>query len=296
MKTSAPAACRTCLTRLRKFQVRTLRAPARGRQRASWCRAAEGSGAPEDKDSVPDSLPFMGTGADWRQARAALVASEKQKDGSARPIAEGGMWAHAISKAERGCLLIAHPLMFTANQTYFFRAVILMFEHDEEGSAGIIINKPTRFTLGSVGGAEAFLPEMENRPLMLGGDVGRDTLHCVHTCSAIASRDVGVPGLYMGGTMQAKEAVRSGDARPEDFNFFTRYAGWAGGQLDEEVQAGVWFVAAASKEVCMMGEHETGAAMWHKVLELMGGEYAELSAAVAQDYDKDIMEGDSEGN
>lgn len=72
-------------------------------------------------------------------------------------------------------------------------------------------------------------------------------------------------------------------------------AGWGPGQLEEEVRRGVWFPAAASSAFVLQqqppGQPAAGVeAMWHQILQLMGGEYAELSAAMREAYRADIME------
>jgi putative transcriptional regulator len=74
---------------------------------------------------------------DWRAFRAQLVASAS--GGAA--AAHDEVWAHAIPTPERGCLLLASPLMFLDSQTYFSQAVILILSHDAAGSVGVIINK-----------------------------------------------------------------------------------------------------------------------------------------------------------
>jgi putative transcriptional regulator len=70
---------------------------------------------------------------DWRAFRAQLVAAtattdeaNSSADSSATPApprptsADGdALWAHRIAEPERGCLLVAHPLMFSNAQTYF---------------------------------------------------------------------------------------------------------------------------------------------------------------------------------
>ena len=83
-------------------------------------------------------------------------------------------------------------------------------------------------------------------------------------------------------------------------------AGWGPGQLEEEVRRGVWFPAAASSSFILQ-HHEPPAAaagaeggaappggssdlapggerMWHEILNLMGGEYSDLSAAMSEVY------------
>ena len=69
---------------------------------------------------------------DWRDFRARLVAgsrragapTQEQQDAAAEPSGrdtdiDGGRWAHSVPGPERGCLLVAHPLVFLQSQTYF---------------------------------------------------------------------------------------------------------------------------------------------------------------------------------
>jgi len=248
-----------------------------------------GAGSGDDDTSSDLAAPYAGMGTDWREFRARLVQQERASAGpgedrlrssseaEARP---SGMWAHAIPGPEQGCLLIAHPLMFTNNQTYFHQAVLFVFSHADTGTVGLILNKPTKFVLGGVHGAEVLSPEFSAEPLFLGGDVGRDTLHVLHPHPHLEGAQPVLHGVCIGGFRGAKDAVQRGDARPEDFRWFTRYAGWAPGQLEAECQQGVWFTAAAGKDLVLQRVTGTGQEMWHQVLELMGGEYADLSRAM----------------
>lgn len=265
--------------------------------RAAACRAAGDDGARGDPGEAPDSMPFAGMGADWREFRARLVAQERTTPGeeeapdepsssapAVKPKGGSGLWAHPIPGPEQGCLLVAHPLMFAANQTYFSQSVIFVFAHGESGTVGLILNKPTQFTLGGVQGAEVLCPEFEGEPLNLGGDVGRDTLHVLHPFRDLEGAQGVLNGVCVGGFKGAKEAVRSGEAAPGDFRWFTRYAGWAPGQLESECEQGVWFTAAAGRDVVLRPCEGDGRDMWHGVLELMGGDYADLSESVREGY------------
>ena len=69
---------------------------------------------------------MAGVDTDWREFRARLIlnsgankATELEPGTSGRPSVDAGFWAHSIPRPERGCLLIAHPLMFIQSQTYF---------------------------------------------------------------------------------------------------------------------------------------------------------------------------------
>jgi putative transcriptional regulator len=51
------------------------------------------------------------------------------------------------------------------------------------------------------------------------------------------------------------------------------YAGWGGGQLEEEVAEGAWFMAPGSLGEVFASEPET---LWRRVLVRLGGRFALL--------------------
>jgi hypothetical protein len=59
-------------------------------------------------------------------------------------------WAHELPWPEKGCVLVAHPSLFVDRQTYFQQAVILLLDHGPNGSYGVILNKPTQYTMGQI--------------------------------------------------------------------------------------------------------------------------------------------------
>lgn len=79
-------------------------------------------------------------------------------------------------------------------------------------------------------------------------------------------------GVYHHNVHGAGAAVAAGRADPSDFRFFAQYAGWAPGQLEEECKSGVWFCTAASPALTLNAELSNGRAMWHAILQVMGGE------------------------
>ncbi len=265
----------------------------------------------EQETLVPDTIPVVGQKDDWREFRAKLVKSsqtntllmgeEDHSESSTYAEGEEEQWAHILSNPEKGCLLLANPLMFTTAQTYFNKAVILLFSHGIDGSAGVILNKPTQHIMKEFKDASTLPNAYDDCTLYLGGDVGPEILHILHGVDGINDADHIVPGVYLGGVQGVADAMESGRASALDVKLLTRYAGWGPGQLEEEIKAGVWIVSAASRDV-ILGRYSVrqrlsgvekigdGDDMWHSVLQLMGGEYAALSEAVSEDYRPDIME------
>jgi putative transcriptional regulator len=260
--------------------------------------------------SLPDSVPLATMEErddDWRAFRAKLVksqqeqlggsfssADEEQEKGTTSTLCGPDDWAHVLAGPEKGCLLLANPLMFTTGQTYFNKAVILLFGHGAEGSAGVIVNKPTQHLMGEFNGTSTLSESYDECKLYLGGDVGAEVLNILHGVDGVEGTNQVVPGVYMGGVDGVAQALACGNASPSDVKLLTRYAGWGPGQLEEEVRRGVWIVAAASRDV-ILGRYTLsepaleGDNVWHHVLQLMGGDYAGLSEAVREDFREDIM-------
>lgn len=255
-------------------------APQRSRShRSKLCLRVRASKESEGDHSEELTLP-----ADWRDFRARLVAAEKAERAKQGDAPAGELWAHGLALPEQGCLLLAHPKLFSASQPYFFRSVIFLFEHSAQGAAGIILNRPTEYQLGQIEGAEKLLPQFAKERLYLGGDVGRSTMHLMHGCPDIEGSKEVVPGVAVGGFEGARAAVEAGTHTADSFKFYHRYCGWGPGQLEGEVKTGTWSVAACSRELLLSAPPKGGPhAMWAQTLRLMGGEYAELANAGEED-------------
>lgn len=77
-----------------------------------------------------------------------------------------------IRSLASGCLLIAEPFM---GDTNFERSVVLVCEHNTQGTFGLVLNQPTDLTLSDV--VEDITPDL---PLFVGGPVQQNTLHFIH--------------------------------------------------------------------------------------------------------------------
>lgn len=240
--------------------------------------------------SIPDAVPTVPADADWRAFRAKLVASSSgSASPDAGPLTDDTPWAHHIPSPEQGCLLLASPLFFLESQTYFDKSVILLHSHGPRGSAGIIINRPTQHRIGDLKGTT--LPREYNPcTLYMGGDVDRNAVSLLHGLPNVPHSVQIVPGVYMGGLEGVRAALAAGQTTSDQVKMIVSQAGWGPGQLEDEVARGVWFPAAASSHVMLqpmaMG---SGQELWHAILQLMGGEFAQLSAAVKEEFRADVM-------
>jgi putative transcriptional regulator len=230
--------------------------------------------------SEEDDLGMIGQveQADWRAFRARLVRSGLGTGGlDSVQDEERELWAHPIVQPEPGCLLIAHPNAFTESQQYFHRVVIFIFAHDAGGSAGVILNRPTQYSLGQLDEFKDLMPELSSCPLYFGGDVGPQCTQVIHGIPGLEdSREI-MNGVYMGGTASIQDNIRSGQSTPNDYRWFLRFAGWGPGQLEQEVAAGVWYLASCSKRFVLKQCIQLPKPLSNEVMEHMGPPYSDIA-------------------
>jgi len=168
-------------------------------------------------------------------------------------------------KPVKGRVLISEPFM---GDYYFGRSVILIAEHNEEGSFGVIVNK--RITAGLNKVLKGF-PDF-NAPVFLGGPVETNNLFYIHTLGDQIEGAVEIlDGLYWGGDIEAlKELILIKKAEPRDIRFFVGYSGWSPNQLDEELRKNSWVVSNISKDFLIKTDAEK---LWENLLLKMGSHY-----------------------
>ena len=169
-------------------------------------------------------------------------------------------------KAKAGRLLVSEPFM---QDPYFKRSVVLLTEHSEGGSFGLILNKPIPMYLNEA---------IENAPtfdarLSLGGPVQKETLHYLHRLgNQIPNSTEIMDGVYWGGDFESiKELMLKGEVKPDDIRLFVGYSGWAEGQLDSEMDSKSWIVAHANTKLLFTDKPDN---LWNNVLANMGDPYS----------------------
>ncbi|KAH9617199.1 hypothetical protein KSS87_006503 [Heliosperma pusillum] len=233
-------------------------------------------------DSPSDEHISPIVSADWRSFRANLVAAQKQSM-PGRPISSalpatdvGDKWAHPIYEPERGCLLIATEKLDGVH--IFERTVILIMATGPLGPTGLILNRPSLMSIKETNStvldeSRTFL----DRPLYFGGPL-EEGLFLVSSPSEEGGVgtsgvfDEVMKGLYYGTRESvgcAAEMVKRGMIGMNDIRFFDGYCGWEKEQLQDEIRAGYWNLAACSHSVIGLETVNSGG-MWEEVLGLMG--------------------------
>lgn len=173
-----------------------------------------------------------------------------------------------VKQASRGKLLVSEPFL---NDPCFKRTVVLLSEHNEEGTTGFILNKPTDMNLNE--GVQDF-PDFK-APLYFGGPVHTDILHYIHKYAIIEDAKEIVPGLYWGGNIeQLKMMIDTGQIKPGEVRFYAGYSGWMPNQLNAEIREKSWIISPTAASTAFSAKP---ASMWAEVLKSMGKDYAILA-------------------
>jgi putative transcriptional regulator len=168
-------------------------------------------------------------------------------------------------KPGRGKILISEPFMF---DYYFKRSVVLLAEHNEDGSFGVIINKPMTMAFNEV--VKNF-PDFDAE-IFLGGPVKTDSLFFIHTLGEEIEDSMPiVEGLFWGGNLeQVKEMILLNLINKKNFRFYIGYSGWMPKQLDMELKRDSWVVSSINSEQVMKSDPDK---LWKDSLLKLGGQY-----------------------
>ena len=171
--------------------------------------------------------------------------------------------------AGKGRLLVSEPYLADPN---FERTIILLCEHNEEGSFGFVMNKPSEAKLGDI---MDDLAQLE-APVFVGGPVQQDTLHYLHRLPQLEDAIQVYDGVYWGGSFeQLVSLIETHQVQVEEIKFFLGYSGWSAGQLEEELKQNSWIVSDKVNESLLF---ETPASqMWQDALKALGGRFSVYS-------------------
>jgi putative transcriptional regulator len=169
-------------------------------------------------------------------------------------------------KPTKGKILISEPFLL---DYYFKRSVVLLAEHNEEGTFGLILNKPVEMKIPDI--IEGF-PDFD-APIYLGGPVKTDNLYFIHTMGDFIENSMEIiPGVYWGGEIEiVKELILLGKIAPSEIKFFVGYAGWVTKQLEGELKKNSWLVSdIKAKDVMLLQTEE----LWNATVGNMGSDYS----------------------
>jgi putative transcriptional regulator len=165
----------------------------------------------------------------------------------------------------RGQLLVAGPPLLDPN---FWRTVVLIVEHNDDGALGLVLNRPSETSVGEAVPQLATLLDPKEQ-LFIGGPVQPSAVIVLAEfedptdAALLAFDDVGILGTGPS-EEELTAGVRAGRA-------FLGHAGWGPGQLDGELERGDWILEPAKLKDAFSTEAR---GLWSEVLTRKGGSYA----------------------
>jgi len=171
--------------------------------------------------------------------------------------------------------LIAMPSL---NDGFFNHTVTYICEHDENGSFGIIINQPTGINLKQI------LDEMkidagENydaaQPVFLGGPVDQGRGFILHRPTGSWQSSLKVnEDVALTTSKDILQAIARNEG-PRDTIIALGYAGWAAGQLEDEMASNTWLSCPADQQIIFNTPVEE---RWQAAAKLIGIDLSLLSS------------------
>ena len=172
----------------------------------------------------------------------------------------------------KGSLLVAAPTLADPN---FSRSVIFLLAHDDEGTLGVVLNRPSHVPVEEIvpgwGGLAA-----EPSVLFTGGPVQPSAAICIGRTELpeVAEAAGYAPLVGRLGTVDLHGDPTDVPVPLVEVRVFTGYAGWGPGQLADEIGSGSWHVLEGHHQDVLSGDPE---GLWSRVLRRQGGWLAVLA-------------------
>ena len=144
--------------------------------------------------------------------------------------------------------LIAMPNMVDPN---FSRTLTFVCEHNERGALGIVVNRPIEVTLGALFRQVEISVEdspLTEQPVFYGGPVQFDHGFVLHRPVGTWKSTLPVGEIGLTTSRDILEAMAAGRG-PSDQLMALGYAGWAPGQLEDEIRRNGWLTVRADSSV-----------------------------------------------
>ena len=174
---------------------------------------------------------------------------------------------HNNLRPRKGRILISEPFL---QSLFFQRAVILLVEHNRNGSMGFVLNKRTNLIVND------FFPEMKffpDIPIYLGGPVHSNHLFFIHALDdeIIPDGVKVIDNLRFDGNFEAlKRYIMQGGPVEGKVKFFLGYSGWNENQLTDEIVHDSWLVGNSSIQNIMQTEVDS---FWNNSVDSIGNQY-----------------------
>lgn len=167
--------------------------------------------------------------------------------------------------------LVAMPSMMDDNFKY---AVIYICEHNDEGSMGLMINRPIDISVGNMldqididRPLAVTRPTSLQQPVYFGGPVSEDRGFVLHKTNDLYGSSIKLAENLTVTTSKDILGLLGTSSEPEQFIVALGYTGWDKGQLEKELADSSWLVIEADPAVIFDAPVNL---RWKKAIEHLG--------------------------
>jgi len=173
--------------------------------------------------------------------------------------------AHPLKE---GHILISVPLQ---GNFYFDRTVILLIEHNEKNSFGIILNKSLPITLQDM--FKNAGKKQGNISVFNGGPVDINNLLTLHTYGNLIKGSTSIANeLYFGGfPAELLQSIKNDFLDENLIRFYLGYTGWGAGQLESELKKNMWVIGQFQENLLF---HNNDEECWKTAVTALGKRYS----------------------
>lgn len=168
------------------------------------------------------------------------------------PLAAAQLRPGALKELATGKVLIASRALGDPN---FVQTVVLLADHNHEGSMGLVINRRSEIPVSTV---FPHLARTWKAAIFIGGPVAPSGILALLRSGAPPdeSRRI-VDDLYVVTTREPLESLVKRGPGLTHFRLYAGYAGWGAGQLERETAQGAWHVLSADPVIAFDADPAT---------------------------------------
>jgi putative transcriptional regulator len=160
-------------------------------------------------------------------------------------------------------LLVAMPQLTDPN---FSRAVVLLWEHRDDGAMGLIVNRPTETLASQIVQFDPPLERDSDLEVWIGGPVEPTRGWLLLTGQEADGAEI-CPGIYLSASLDRLRRAMESNESAAQCRFLVGYAGWGPKQLDTELAASAWLTVPLDAGLVFNTPSE---GMWEAAIRQLG--------------------------
>ncbi len=131
---------------------------------------------------------------------------------------------------------------------YFYDSLIYVFEHNQQGALGIVMNKIIPISENIIFKSLKITADVERKNLLNGGPVDMNKLFVIHNQSDHKESLIVQDGLCLTSNIDVIESIGKGTFGGS-YRLALGYCGWDAGQLEHEASKNSWLILDTPSDV-----------------------------------------------